>query len=323
MDPLQKRLYNGTVKPLISLGTKAVYIIHWDHLGFGVSSQVENMTAYHGARHWVLPGDPNNWLLGIERKIWGLRDKPQLHKAWDDLQPGDFLYFYVTRPISGIVGTGRVLAKFIGKDPFWPDEVQARRVIYPLRFEMEITALLKPEEWATNALKVQQLGIGVMRITPVNPQKVSLLLEALKQVLGPPQPPPPPEGKRTHAQIQELLMEIGKMKGYVVEKEYPIDTERLDVVWKRVEKGVPFCAFEIQIGGEIYRALGKLKHAFDTWNSNIYLVTERKWDEKLGELLSGTFHEIRNRLKRIYLEDVEALTEALKKLREIEEKLGI
>lgn len=272
--------------------------------------------------HWILPGDSNNWLLGIERKIWGVRDTPSLRRAWESLKPGDFLFFYVTRPIGGVVGMGRVLAKFEGREPLWPAEVQARKVIYPLRFEMEITALLEPEKWAAEAIDVGPLRIGVIRMNPVRPEKATLLQQKIFKK-GLPREGLIQERDKPHRTIQELLVEIGKMKGFHVEKEYPLDNERIDVVWKRVPKGMPTYAFEIQIGGEIYKALGKLKHAFDLWNSRVYLVVERKWDNRVEELLSGTFHEIRDQLRKIFLDDVEHLTEALKRLRSIEEKLGL
>ena len=74
-----------------------------------------------------------------------------------------------------------------------------------------------------------------------------------------------------HSRIQEIIFEIGKLNRLISEKEYPMENERLDVVWRRVEKSVPTYVFEVQIGGDIYHALGKLKHAFDLWNSNIFL----------------------------------------------------
>jgi hypothetical protein len=45
-----------------------------------------------------------------------------------------------------------------------------------------------------------------------------------------------------------------------------MDGTRLDAVWRRVEKSVPTYVFEIQVGGDIYHAIAKLKHAYDLWN---------------------------------------------------------
>jgi len=79
-------------------------------------------------------------------------------------------------------------------------------------------------------------------------------------------------GIASHEDIKAYLLEIGRIQGYIAEEEYPLDSTRLDVVWRKVERSVPTFVFEIQIGGDIYHAMAKLKHAFDLWNSNIFLV---------------------------------------------------
>ncbi len=39
----------------------------------------------------------------------------------------------------------------------------------------------------------------------------------------------------SHDEVKEILVEIGRMQGYVVESEYPCDGGRLDVVWRKHE----------------------------------------------------------------------------------------
>ena len=89
-----------------------------------------------------------------------------------------------------------------------------------------------------------------------------------------------------------MVYEIGRFKGKVVEKEYPIDNYRLDVVWKRIVKGNPYRAFEVQIGRNFFEALTKLKQAWDMWNSTPYLVTTDACMEKAKQLVEGSFHEM-------------------------------
>jgi len=269
--------------------------------------------------HWLLPGNVENWSLGVERRIWGLRDSPRSRSIWRTLESGDYLYFYVTRPISGVVGVGRVGAKFMGAEPLWPDEIEEGKVIYPLRFEFEIEQLLDPKKWAEEAVTVKDLGIGIISIGQIPDEKVNALQKRIQEAW----PQPVPASQSSHQEIKELLMEIGKMKGFVVEDEYAIDNERLDVVWKKVRQGVPTYAFEVQVGGEIYRALGKLKHAFDIWNTRIYLVLAARWQRKAEKLLSGTFHEIKDQITLIPLDQVKELREVLKKLRQVEARLGL
>ena len=70
---------------------------------------------------------------------------------------------------------------------------------------------------------------------------------------------------------------------------------------------VPTYVFEVQIGGDVYHALAKLKHAFDLWNSHIFLISSKSDADKAENLLSGTFHEIGNRIKIVDLKEVEEL----------------
>ena len=81
--------------------------------------------------------------------------------------------------------------------------------------------------------------------------------------------------------------------------------------------------FEIQIGGNIYQALAKLKHAFDLWNSHVFLVSPQEDFNKALELLSGTFHEIRGRLKFIDCVKAKELLAHKKRYHELEKELGI
>ena len=102
-----------------------------------------------------------------------------------------------------------------------------------------------------------------------------------------------------------------------------MDGKRLDVVWRRIDKGVPTYVFEVQVGGDLYHALGKLKHAFDLWNSNLFLVTAEKDLPEALNLLSGTYHEIKNNVKVIELPKIDELLRLKKQYKEFEMRLGI
>ncbi len=86
---------------------------------------------------------------------------------------------------------------------------------------------------------------------------------------------------------------------------------------------MPTYVFEVQIGGDIYHALAKLKHAFDLWNSHIFLISSKADIDKAENLLSGTFHEIKNRIKLIDLNKVEELYKRKKSYFDFENDLGI
>jgi len=105
--------------------------------------------------------------------------------------------------------------------------------------------------------------------------------------------------------------------------EYPIESNRLDVVWRRVTGSVPTYAFEVQVGGDIYHALAKLKHAYDLWNSHIFLAADPTARMKYDELLAGTFHEISNRARFLQLADVAELHRRKRSYRDFEREMGI
>jgi len=141
--------------------------------------------------------------------------------------------------------------------------------------------------------------------------------------MGKPKEPSKKPPRSLHDEIKQTLYEIGVLEGRVSEKEYPIDGERIDVVWKRVEGGYRYAAFEVQIGGNFYEALAKLKHAWDKWNSCPFLVTTDQYRGKALEWIRGSFHEIEAEIKIVDCEKVKELYEAIKKAKNIKEELGI
>ena len=131
------------------------------------------------------------------------------------------------------------------------------------------------------------------------------------------------QGGSVHNKIRDMLVEMGRMQGFSADKEYPMDNYRLDAVWRRIYTGVPTYVFEVQVGGSVEQAMGKLKHAYDKWNSNIFIALADKDEQKAHTLLSGTFHEIRNQIKIIKLEDIYELYRQKMAFKEKEKLLGL
>ena len=69
--------------------------------------------------------------------------------------------------------------------------------------------------------------------------------------------------------------------------------------------------------------VAKLKHAFDLWNSHVFLVSPQEDLGKALTLLSGTFHEIRHRLKFVDCLQVTELLARKKDYHDLEKELGI
>jgi hypothetical protein len=81
--------------------------------------------------------------------------------------------------------------------------------------------------------------------------------------------------------------------------------------------------FEVQIGGDIYHAMAKLKHAFDLWNSHIFLVATMSDKGNYQELLSGTFHEVADQMGFIDISSIKELLEKKRDYKNLERTLGI
>jgi predicted RNA-binding protein len=259
-------------------------------------------------KHWILCGKPENWKVALRDEIWGLI--PKFKGIWRYLEKGDRLLFYATSPVTGMIGFGRVEAKFRQDKPLWPEELQQGQVLYPFRFEFRSDYVLAPEVWKERRIKVSLPVGSYSAINFLGDQDIIDDFykaaaenwhveyhppEEKKEIYKPVEERPAEKARELdHDTVKNMIFEIGRIHRYIIEKEYEMDGERLDVVWRRLEKSVPTYVFEIQVGGDVYHALAKLKHAYDLWNSNIFLIVDERYRMKVDELLSGTFHEIRN-----------------------------
>ena len=282
---------------------------------------------------WIVPGSEANWRQALVSKgIWGLENTSHDKVYWLAIAPNDIILFYVSGRVKGIVGYGIVRGKFIQDVPLWEAEIKEGRVKWPLRFEFDAEFLLPQNEWCDKGIRIAGgakfrqplIPKELKEIEPVirqlNPRASSELFKELssipssleKEVLSP-----------THEDVKKLLVDIGKLQGYVADPEFPIRTERLDVVWRRLPESVPTFAFEVQVGGDIYHALGKLKLAHEIWNSRIFLAASQNVLGAMNQLLSGTFREIQNKLKFIEMAKIQSLYQSKRGIHQLERDMGL
>ena len=281
-------------------------------------------------KYWILSGSAENWVTALEENIWGVREG-NLVKSWEKISNGDILFFYCLSPISGLIGYGKCQAKFKQDKPLWPDEIRENKLIYPYRWQFESIYVLPRYKWETAGITLGgkiKIGFraGLNRVK--NQVSIELLNEKInmewqsKVIDGPMsvflEEAILVKAPNQHNQLKKLLMKLGDLKGFIVEEEYRMDGQRLDVIWKRIPQGVPTFVFEVQIGGNVTEALGKLKHAYDLWNSNLYIIINNKDSGKVQTLLSGTFHEISDKLTVILATEIEEFYE----IKIIEARIG-
>lgn len=104
-----------------------------------------------------------------------------------------------------------------------------------------------------------------------------------------------------HDQIQDTLVELGKLLGNISKKNYALlysgHRRFVDVVWKINEESDPVCAFEIVVKGDLDRAITILRQAFIMWNSKPVLVTiDDEKAIKAKRLLENSSPELKGRL---------------------------
>src|SRR3972149_3378616 len=271
-------------------------------------------------KYWLPVGTPQNWKIAFDLgNTWGLKNKGPQAANWRQVQIGDVLIFYSVSPVKGIIGYGVVQQKLKQDTPLWPEETAKKEVIWPLRLIFEVRACLSPDRWVEDKVVNDRVSFRAkMGFRP-------LLDDLATEVLAPFQVSTASADteQSVHSQIIDWLLEIGRLQNYLCQKEYPMGKARLDAVWRRVQRSVPNFVFEVQVGGNLYQALAKLKHASDIWIRYIYRVVLDAGKKQLDELLSGTFHEIQDKLRIIDDATVKRLMTLKREIREIESRLGI
>ena len=282
---------------------------------------------------WIVPGSEENWRQAlISRGIWGLEESTPKRLYWLAIAPNDVILFYVSGKVKGIVGYGIIRSKFYQDVPLWNAEIQEGRVKWPLRFEFDVEFILPENRWEEDKVSLPRGGMFRQPLILKKLEEIELIIqtlnprismESLREISLPTPPAKVEEVLPTHEDIKNLLQEIGKLQGYIANTEFSMGAERLDVVWRRLPESVPTYAFEVQVGGDLYHALGKLKHAHDIWNSRIFLVASSDELGAVNQLLSGTFHEIQLVLRFIETEKIQNLHQSKRDIYEIECDLGL
>lgn len=275
-------------------------------------------------KSWLAVGSPKNWERALEQgNLWGLKEPHRMF--WETVEKGDRLFLYASTPVGGIVGVANVVNKLRQTRPLWQEEIEQGRVIYPLLVEFDIEYVLPFEAWKTDRLVNETIKARLKFRQTFQIVEDTLAAE----LLGSSMPATasvqtvPEKPTNLHDQAIEDLVRAGKLQKFIAEKEYDMEGAKLDAVWRRVERAVPAYVFEVQIGGNLYQAMSKLKHASDIWNSNIFLVIQGKDRGSVDKLLAGTFHEIRDKIKVMEVTEVAELRKRKEGLRDLEKGMGL
>jgi len=298
--------------------------------------------------YWVFSVTGENWKIARKHRIWAVARKSLCRKV----RKGDFIILYVS-------GTGSfcTIMEIIGDWVFsnqliWADEKEERKLKYPYRVKTRIVQeglanvkeilprlsfIENKQNWGLY-FKGTPANMGrpipesdyrliyeTMRSNPL-PKDISEILKPRKRkisirkveegataILGLPK----------HDEIKNMIFEIAKFEGKIAEVEYPINSLRLDVVWKRIRTGNPTHVFEVQISGNFFEALTKLKHAWDLWNSKPFLITTEEYIAQAKWLLEGSFHEMKDDARIVNWKKIVKLYQLLKEANEIKSEIRL
>ena len=125
-----------------------------------------------------------------------------------------------------------------------------------------------------------------------------------------------------HDNLKNIIAELGTLLDKISEKEVNIKVGRIDVVWKKTEKSIPYLAFEVHIKGDIYADLSKLKYASELWNSTPVLITDDKGFSEAQKLLDGPFNELKGKIRIIHWKDIIEIYSLVKELKDKHKKIG-
>lgn len=120
-----------------------------------------------------------------------------------------------------------------------------------------------------------------------------------------------------HEELILHLLELGEINGYDAIPEYSCDHYRLDVVWLSKYSDVPKYCFEVHISGNIEKDIASLKHAYDKWNSKIFLISKFDSIERAKDIIAGSFHEIGKLIRILDAKEVLEYCQFKEKFREI------
>ena len=244
------------------------------------------------------------------------------------IKPGDKLVVYVMKEgcrelcqsfaaVLEVAGQWRE-----SKRPIWPEEVEEGRVKYPLVVDVKVVTRGKVEfskirERLEELIGAEGLDTKKLRLyalyyakRPLPPGVGEFIEEELRRAER------RAAGEElAHGELVEAVVEVGRWLGFRVEREYRIDNFRVDAAFFKPPRATPFAVVEVHVGGDVYKDLAALKHAYDRYGCKLVYVLARDEEQVaklLDEALQGAFHEIKEHVAVVKPKDLLKLREALR-----------
>ncbi|HLU99769.1 MAG TPA: hypothetical protein VKZ59_00795 [Acidobacteriota bacterium] len=129
--------------------------------------------------YWLAIGPSENWKIGIKNKLWAVG--PPQSKSWEKIEPGDTVFFYVTTPVKGLIGYGKVEKTRVKESPFWPQEKEKGHALWPFQITFSEVSCLDQEDWQAKAVHPERKGIVFQRaFQPVDTNRAKQWLSTVE-----------------------------------------------------------------------------------------------------------------------------------------------
>jgi hypothetical protein len=93
-------------------------------------------------------------------KVWGFTEKTK--GLWKKSNSGDYIAFYVTKPLGKIIGFGKFIDKYIDEQLIWQDEILFKRSIWRYKIRFDIFYLI--DQWSNGILPPSNIMLNTGRI---------------------------------------------------------------------------------------------------------------------------------------------------------------
>ncbi|MCS7145308.1 MAG: hypothetical protein RMJ28_06825 [Nitrososphaerota archaeon] len=275
----------------------------------------------------------------VSEGLWGFPDdKPGSNKRrWEKLRRGDNILLYGEyRAVKGIWFLCELIDKRENRSPvnYWiqnpagyPWQITIRPLFPTNKFNLSVLDSLDPirkDELSQIGIKTFNQKLDRWSLLVFDRQEkysydlFQTILTEFKMRNEKIKPVRP-----DHETIKKIIYQVGVIQNRFPQTEYNLENRHIDVVWRRTPKSVPCTAFEIQIGGNIFEALAKLKHAFDIWNAIPVLITTDEQIEEAKKWVEGSFHELREAFRILTLQDVLEYYNMKQRAKEFERRIGL
>jgi len=132
-----------------------------------------------------------------------------------------------------------------------------------------------------------------------------------------------PQRPSIHEEIVDKIYAIGELIGYKPERKWRHEGYEFDVVWHKPPRIGPKYVFEVHIKGSLEAAMLRLKHAYDLWESQLFLVSTEDQLKEAQKKFLGELHKIKDKITLVDINEIKELYNFKGKYEWLERRFGL